>query len=553
MNARVLNLVKISLLAATAALFAGCNNKGSSPESTPSSSAGGAITSAEKNSFKEVTAKLDKGGNFYLYLSTEQVLGKLSQAITTYSNVFTQLPTVPEMGRERIARIFEVINNVIKDSGIEQISGLGISSIAREKGLYYNKFILHHYAGQADGVIWTAFGKAAHPLKELDLLPENTAFAAYGDLDIPLLWQTIEKELTQLHLPQIDQALAQLPDQFKAATRVSLDDLLNSLGGGYGVIFTLDESQMVALPIPTMQMQIPEPALAIFIKVKNDTIFNMIDKLAIPMVGKTQLNGVNTLSLTLPVQLPIHVKPTLARVGDCLLLTSSDGLLQEIMAVQSGKKSGYKTTEEFKKLSQGVPAEGNSFTLISAKLGKTITQAMQGVMSAQMGGAESKMLHDTMVSMMASNSMTLAYSVGANGAEGWESFGNGNKSMATAAVLLPAAAVGGLLAAIAIPNFVRARNMAQQNAAVATPISARSEVSKQNACINNLRMIDGAKQQWALEYHKKITDIPTAQDITPYMGRGPAGEFPVCPEGGTYIIGAVGEKPRCSIPGHELP
>jgi hypothetical protein len=178
---------------------------------------------------------------------------------------------------------------------------------------------------------------------------------------------------------------------------------------------------------------------------------------------------------------------------------------------------------------------------------------MQGVMSAQMGGAESKMLHDTMVSMMASNSMTLAYSVGANGAEGWESFGNGNKSMATAAVLLPAAAVGGLLAAIAIPNFVRARNMAQQNAAVATPISARSEVSKQNACINNLRMIDGAKQQWALEYHKKITDIPTAQDITPYMGRGPAGEFPVCPEGGTYIIGAVGEKPRCSIPGHELP
>jgi hypothetical protein len=539
MNARILNLAKISLLAAAAVLLAGCNNKGSSPETAPSSSAGRAITSAEKNSFNEVTAKLDKGGNFYLYLSTEQALGKLSQAIATYSNVFTQLPTVPEMGRERIARVFEVINNVIKDSGVEHISGLGISSIAREPGLYYNKFILHHYAGQNDGALWTAFGKAAHPLKELNLLPENTAFAAYGDLDIPLIWQTVEKELKQLQMPQIDQALAQIPDQFKAAVGLSLDDLLNSLGGGYGLIFTLDESQMVALPIPTMQMQIPEPALAIFAKVKNDAIFNRIDELKIPMIVKTQVNGVNTLSLTLPIQLPIHLKPTLARVGDCLFLTSSDGLLQEIMAVQSGKKSGYKSTDEFKKLSQGVPAEGNSFTLMSAKFGKSLTQAVQGMMSAQsgaMGAAESKMLHDTMASMMASNSAAFSYSVAANGAEGWESSGNGNKSMATAAVLVPAVAVGGMLAAIAIPNFVRARTTSQHN-----------------ACINNLRIIDAAKQQWALEYHKKATDIPTAQDITPYMGRGPAGQFPVCPEGGTYIIGAVGEKPRCSIPGHELP
>ena len=146
MNARILNLAKISLLAAAAVLLAGCNNKGSSPETAPSSSAGRAITSAEKNSFNEVTAKLDKGGNFYMYLSTEQALSKLSQAIITYSNVFTQLP-IPQDAGGNIARVFEVINNVIKDSGVEHISGLGISSIAREPGLYYNKFILHHYAG----------------------------------------------------------------------------------------------------------------------------------------------------------------------------------------------------------------------------------------------------------------------------------------------------------------------------------------------------------------------------------------------------------------------
>ena len=225
------------------------------------------------------------------------------------------MPAPPEMGREGIARVFEVIGNIVKDSGVAHISGLGISSIAREEGFYYNKVIVHHYAGENDGVIWSVFGKEAHPLKELDLLPENTALAGYGNLDIPLLWKTIQKELKQLHLPQVDQALAQLPDQFKAGAGISLDDVLNSLGGGYGVIFTLDESQQVSLPIPTGPLQIPEPALAIFAKVKNDAIYTRIDQLMIgnPMVVKTQLNGVNTISVAIPVPLPIHLKPTLAR------------------------------------------------------------------------------------------------------------------------------------------------------------------------------------------------------------------------------------------------
>src|ERR1700760_3988874 len=73
-------------------------------------------------------------------------------------------------------------------------------------------------------------------------------------------------------------------------------------------------------------------------------------------------------------------------------------------------------------------------------------------------------------------------------------------------------AIIGLLAAIAIPNFVHARTTAQQN-----------------ACINNLRQIDGAKQQYALENKMAPTGTPTAAQIQPYMGRGVAGSLPACP------------------------
>ena len=81
--------------------------------------------------------------------------------------------------------------------------------------------------------------------------------------------------------------------------------------------------------------------------------------------------------------------------------------------------------------------------------------------------------------------------------------------------------------------------------------AAASEAeSERNACINNLRQIYIAKQQWALENNKTDAAIPTAQDLLPYFKDG---IFPVCPSGGTYTIGAVGNAPTCSISGHVLP
>jgi prepilin-type N-terminal cleavage/methylation domain-containing protein len=95
-------------------------------------------------------------------------------------------------------------------------------------------------------------------------------------------------------------------------------------------------------------------------------------------------------------------------------------------------------------------------------------------------------------------------------------------------------AIIGLLAAIAIPNFVRARTTSQTN-----------------ACINNLRQLDGAKQQWALE--NKMTTPPVPADVTPYLGRGSAGTYPLCPAAGTYALNDLGVAPTCTIDKHVLP
>lgn len=83
-----------------------------------------------------------------------------------------------------------------------------------------------------------------------------------------------------------------------------------------------------------------------------------------------------------------------------------------------------------------------------------------------------------------------------------------------------------------------------------SPIATARATSQRNVCINNLRQIDAAKNQFALEKGKANGDPVTEADITPYL-RG--GVLPKCPSGGTYTIGKVGENPTCSIPGHELP
>jgi len=97
-------------------------------------------------------------------------------------------------------------------------------------------------------------------------------------------------------------------------------------------------------------------------------------------------------------------------------------------------------------------------------------------------------------------------------------------------------AIIGLLAAIAIPNFVKARTTSQQN-----------------ACINNLRLIDSSKQQWALEQRQQSTSTPVGSDLQPYLGRGGNGELPTCPVdpnnsfSTSYTPNNIGLNPQCQI------
>jgi hypothetical protein len=76
-------------------------------------------------------------------------------------------------------------------------------------------------------------------------------------------------------------------------------------------------------------------------------------------------------------------------------------------------------------------------------------------------------------------------------------------------------------------------------------------IAMKNACINNLRQLDGAKEQWALENRKTQNDLPVWGDL---IGMDRYIKVrPECPDEGTYMLGTMRDKPKCSIEGHELP
>jgi hypothetical protein len=76
------------------------------------------------------------------------------------------------------------------------------------------------------------------------------------------------------------------------------------------------------------------------------------------------------------------------------------------------------------------------------------------------------------------------------------------------------------------------------------------EQAKATACINNLRLIDAAKQQWAAAKGKPNGALLTAADLAPYL---PNNTLPACPASGVYTLNPVGIGALCNIPGHAVP
>ncbi|MFH1877569.1 MAG: prepilin-type N-terminal cleavage/methylation domain-containing protein [Candidatus Omnitrophota bacterium] len=109
----------------------------------------------------------------------------------------------------------------------------------------------------------------------------------------------------------------------------------------------------------------------------------------------------------------------------------------------------------------------------------------------------------------------------------------GKKGFTLVEIMIVVAIIG-LLAAVAIPNFVKARENAQKN-----------------ACIANLKQLEGAKTLWALDTSAANNATPGMDDlVSEYIKT-----TPTCPTGASYTINNIQTNPACNsgVASHTLP
>ncbi|HEX4084794.1 MAG TPA: hypothetical protein VHY22_07785 [Chthoniobacteraceae bacterium] len=377
------SLRKWSVLLSGFVFLAGCGNNASAPSGAAPQAAAPTPTPAPKsatpNSFDEVAAHLDPGGDFYLYLSTRQLLAKLDGFINSLHDT-----AVSQSGGNKgdMDKAFLVLKDVVQKSGVEDVSGFGASSFCYSPGLHRNKIFIHHAPDKGSGLMWSLFGKAPHPLTQLDFLPADTAYAVFGDFDLPQLIDFTRQEALGSGIPEATQAVNQWQTQFAGITGLKLDDVLKSLNGSMGMLVTLDSTSTINVPTGGQALDIPVPRLAIFIAVKNDIIFKQVDKMAgsNPGVIKVDQPDLHMRTMSLPMVPGLNLRPTIAQWNGYLVLASDDQLINQMIAVQKGGP-GVKTAPDFVSISANLPAEGNSFAYTSPLFVETVHK-IQGQMVA---------------------------------------------------------------------------------------------------------------------------------------------------------------------------
>jgi len=320
---------------------------------------------AVKSSFEAVAARLDPNGHLYAYLSTEQALARLDEGL---EGLITLAKTGTEAGgglinNPFVAPIIEGVLGVVepayRQSGIGEISGVGMSSLAIEENLWRSKMFVHHQPGKGSGLIWDMFGEQPHTLEVLSLAPDNTAALMHSDLDVKRVIDWADTVFGEMLGGE--SIMANAPPQ--------VQDILDSFGNEAGFLMTLDSENKMTLPgfmfDREEDLELDGVAFALLLRVNDDSLMEMLGE-AMAMGGGfgapegTKVGGVTIHSIPLPIPLPIKMdlSPCYFQVGDYMVLSSAESLAKR-MAEAHGGKGRLADDADFKALAKGLSLKAN--------------------------------------------------------------------------------------------------------------------------------------------------------------------------------------------------
>lgn len=413
------------------------------------------VKPAVKTSFDEVTSKLDGGGSFYLYCSTEKFIKIVDEFANKLRKLIEKEASKEEPQETNGLKIFDFVYGMIKKCGMMEISGVGMSSVPIEENLNHSKFVLHHYKGKGNGLIWQLMEPAPHDQPELKLLPADTVLGGFSDFKPNVLWQWIKKEAEASNLPKVKQAIQSLEPMLQAQG-LQLTQLLNSINGRIGILVVLDSSKKSAVPMAETMIEIPEPSIVIALAVKDDYLFNLLQS-KLPFAKKSDDPAVKKLEIPVP-KMPILLQPVILQKEGLLIVASNNQVVDAMFAAKENG-NGLIATDEFKRLSANMPKKGNAFRFLGSRFFQTLKDIQDQILQ-KTGKDEDKAAMELLGIFQKE---WMAYGITQNTDEGVVYISNHTMSMAYFVASLSAVPAG-VIAAVAVPNLLVALQKGKQKA-----------------------------------------------------------------------------------------
>lgn len=449
------------------------------------------VEPAHPTGFSDIAPYLNADGAMLSFNDTREIVASADALISIITKAMLQQAATNQdlkTGARMITQIYE-------NSGVRSLAAIGGSSVPRGSQLFYNRQYFDRTAGDKKaGFIWNALTEKTARLSSLDLLPATTAFALFGNVDLAY----IEALVTKL---SAEAGSADELEKFKQGlekTGVKWEEVLASLDNEVGLVLLMDPKKNIRVPAGPMVLEIPHPSGGILLRTKSNYIYRRISEIGGPDAPKEEeIDGVKFLSKPAPNPVVPDFAPTIALVDQYLVIGSSREFPLQLAATLRGKTSGLLKSAEFKLLSQDVPLEGSAFSFASKRFCDSINQLFDQAMLAagnNQPDVVKQMSKAMMTGIVPEPSFTVFQRVGAD----WLVTSNGPQSTPMGATA--SAGTIGLVGAIAVPNFIRARTRAQ-----ATQI------------LEGARLLDAAVDQYAIEHNVRAGAPVTFKDIVPYL------------------------------------
>ncbi|MBT3617035.1 MAG: hypothetical protein HN524_13730 [Verrucomicrobia bacterium] len=342
-----------------ALLIFGCSKSNHAADNTPKGP-----PAAVKTSFEAVAARLDPNGHLYAYVNTVQALAMLDETLESLISMAkngTEAVGGGLMDNPFVAPIVEgvlgVVEPAFRKSGVGEISGVGMSSLAIEENLWHSKMFVHHQPSKGSGLIWDMFGEQPHTFDVLSLAPDNTAALAHSDLNVKRVIDWADAVFGEMLGGE--SIMANAPPQ--------VQDILDSFGNEAGFLMTLDSENKMTLPgfmfDREEDLELDGVAFALLLRVNDDMLMEMLGEAMGGGFGApegTKVGGVTIHSIPLPIPLPIKMdlSPCYFQVGNYMVLSSAESLAKR-MAEAHGGKGRLVDDAGFKALAKGLSLKAN--------------------------------------------------------------------------------------------------------------------------------------------------------------------------------------------------